>query len=79
MSINSTRVEKNTASPSSITAISNTFTAISTVRLLTASARWPEYPLKSRNGATNTAPASDRYSPPDAAEICTARMETTIL
>ena len=51
------RVEKNAASPAVITQISKTFTAISTVRLLTASARWPEYPENSRNGTTNTAPA----------------------
>ncbi len=41
-SINSMRVEKNATSPSPITKISNTFTAISTLRLLMTSAKWPE-------------------------------------
>ena len=51
------RVEKNAARPSGITAISNTFTAIRTVRLLTTSARCPEYPENSRNGSDEDAPA----------------------
>ena len=41
-SINSMRVEKNAARPSTMTKISNTFTEIKTLRLLTTSARCPE-------------------------------------
>ena len=41
-SISSMRVEKNAASPSVMTKISNTFTEIKTLRLETTSAKWPE-------------------------------------
>ena len=79
--ISSIRVVKNAASPSPITAISKTFTEISTLRLLKRSAMCPEYTENSRNGSTKTAPASERYSPPPPfiAATCTARIETIIL
>ena len=44
--------------PKSMMAISNALTAISTLRLLTRSARWPEYPLNSREGRVKTAGTS---------------------
>src|SRR6266481_5670919 len=64
-SMNSIRVEKNTAKASPITQTSNTLTEIRTVRLLILSARWPEYPENSKNGSTNTAMEIATYSPPE--------------
>jgi hypothetical protein len=81
-SISSMRAEKNAASPSAMTKISNTFTEIKTLRLLMTSAKCPEYPENNRNGTTNTTPARDKYMPlgsPEFAATCTARIETRIL
>ncbi len=63
-SMSSMRVEKKTATASIITKTSNTLMEIKIVRLLMVSARWPEYPEKSRKGTTNTARESGTYSPP---------------
>ena len=49
-------------SPKSMMAISKSLTPISTRRLLTRSARWPEYPLKSREGRVKTAGTSGTYA-----------------
>ncbi len=80
-SIHSIRGEKNAAMPNPSTRTSNAFTPIKIRRLLTASARWPEYPENNRNGITKAAPVSARYSllDPVAAAMCTARRDTIIL
>ena len=49
-------------SPKSMMAISKSLTPISTRRLLTRSARWPEYPLKSSEGSVKTAGTSGTYA-----------------
>ncbi len=43
-------------------AISKIFTPISTLRLLTRSARWPAYPLNSSAGSVNTAGTNGTYA-----------------